>query len=126
MGGSIMAYVILFGGGDAGGVILTQHGIKPIPPWNPLGLGQLRALNALVAARAAAGPRRSGKTLDGLIATLSQSVMEAANEDFGSLGNGGIIFADDEEGVYCGTGGPVHVPIRKGPPEPSARFSAAG
>ena len=108
-----MAYVVLFGGGDAGGVILTEHGIKPIPPWNALGLGQLRALNALVAARAAAGPRKAGKAIDTLIETLSRAVLEAANEDFGSLGNGGLLFAADEDGVYCGTGGPVHVPIRR-------------
>ncbi|MBV9931501.1 MAG: hypothetical protein JO013_11225 [Alphaproteobacteria bacterium] len=121
-----MAYVILFGGGDAGGVILTEHGIKPIPPWTGVGLGQLRALNALVATRAAAGPRRAGKGLDGLIDTLSRAVMEAANEDFGSLGNGGILYAADEDGVYCGTGGPVHVPIRPPAPQASARFRAAG
>ena len=121
-----MAYVVLFGGGDAGGVILTEHGIKPIPPWNPLGLGQLRALSALVAARAAVGPRRAGKTLDGVIDTLGRAVMEAANEDFGSLGNGGILFADEAEGVYCGTGGPVHVPIRRPAAEPSTRFRATG
>jgi hypothetical protein len=121
-----MAYVVLFGGGDAGGVILTEHGIKPIPPWNAFGLGRLRALSALVAARAAAGSRKPDKALDGIIDTLSRSVMEAANEDFGSLGSGGILFADEEDGVYCGTRGPVHVPIRKGPPEPSTRFRAAG
>jgi hypothetical protein len=121
-----MAYVVLFGGGDAGGVILTEHGIKPIPPWTPLGLGQLRALNGLVAARAAAGPRKAGKGLDGLIDTLSRAVMDAASADFGSLGKGGILFADEEDAVYCGTKGPVHVPIRPTPPEPAARFRAAG
>jgi hypothetical protein len=121
-----MAYVVLFGGGDAGGVILTEHGIKPIPPWNPYGLGQLRALSALVAARAAAGRRKADKALDGIIETLTRSVMDAANEDFGSLGNGGILFADEEDGVYCGSTGPVHVPIRRDQAEPQRRFHAAG
>lgn len=121
-----MAYVVLFGGGDAGGVILTEHGIKPIPAWNPYGLGQLRALSALVAARATVGPRRVDRALDQMIEALSRSVMDAANEDFGSLGNGGILFTDDEDGVYCGSTGPVHVPIRRDTAQPAGRFRAAG
>lgn len=107
-----MAYVILFGGNDAGGVILTEHGIKPIPPWNPFFVEQLRALSALVSAKASAGPRRPAKSIDSVIDTLSRAVNDAATAEFGSLGNGGILFADGEDGVYCGPTGPVHVPIR--------------
>jgi hypothetical protein len=108
-----MAYVLLFGGGDGGGVILTEHGIKPIPPWTPFNLNQLRGLSALVSAKAALGARKPAKDLDDLIGTLNRAVMSAANADFGSLGNGGILFAGDEDGVYCGSTGPVHVPIRR-------------
>ena len=108
-----MAYVVLFGGGDAGGVILTEHGIKPIPPWNALYLGQLKALSGLVSARAAAGPRRADKALDGLIDTLGRMVMDAAVQAFGSLGSGGLLFSDGDEGVYCSAAGAVHVPIRR-------------
>jgi hypothetical protein len=116
MGGSIMAYVVLFGGGDAGGLILTEHGVKPIPPWNPFNLAVLRGLSSLVSARAAAG--KAGKELDAVIDTLHRSVTEAATKDFGSLGNGGLLFADGDEGVFCGSTGPVHVPIRPGGPGP--------
>jgi hypothetical protein len=108
-----MAYVVLFGGGDAGGIILTEHGIKPIPPWNPFYLGQLKALGALVTAKAGAGPRKVDKQLDGVIDTLNRNVMDAASQDFGSLGNGGLLFADGDDGVYCGSTGPIHVPIRR-------------
>jgi hypothetical protein len=110
-----MAYVILFGGGDAGGLILTEHGIKPIPPWNPFYLAQLRGLGALVSAKASAGRNKAGKELDGVISTLNRTVTEAATRDFGSLGGGGILLVADEDGVYCGTTGPIHVPIPHGP-----------
>lgn len=116
-----MAYVILFGGGDAGGLILTEHGIKPIPPWNPFYLAQLRALGALVSAKAAAGGGRAGKELDTVIGSLGKNVTEAAAKDFGSLGGGGVLYADGEDGVYCGSTGPIHVPIRRGGPGPVAR-----
>ena len=116
-----MAYIILFGGGDAGGLILTEHGIKPIPPWNPFYLAQLRALGALVSAKAAAGPRAANKELDTVIASLNRNINDAAAKDFGSLGGGGLLYADGEDGVYCGSTGPIHVPIRHGGPGPVAR-----
>jgi hypothetical protein len=121
MGGSNMAYVILFGGGDGGGLILTEHGIKPIPPWNPFDRAQLRALGALVSARAAAGAGRAAKDLDTVIATLNRSVTDAATKEFGSLGNGGLLYADGEDGVYCGSTGPIHVPFHRGGPGPVAK-----
>jgi hypothetical protein len=107
-----MAYVVLFDGGDAGGVILTEHGVKPVPSWAPFWLAELRALAALVSAQARTRSRSAAKELDPQIARLNCAVMEAATRDFGSLGNGGILFAGDAEGVYCGATGPVHIPIR--------------
>ncbi|HEY0313691.1 MAG TPA: hypothetical protein VGC56_14510 [Allosphingosinicella sp.] len=108
-----MAYVVLFGGGDAGGVILTEHGVKPIPPWKPFWLAELRALSALVAARVASGRGKLRRDLDPQIEKLNGAVLEAATHDFGSLGNGGILFEADGDGVYCGSTGPVHIPIHR-------------
>jgi hypothetical protein len=107
-----MAYVVLFDGGDAGGVILTEHGVKSVPPWAPFWLAELRALAALVSAKAATRSRSAASAFDPQITKLNTSVLEAATRDFGSLGNGGILFAGDAEGVYCGSTGPVHIPIR--------------
>jgi len=42
-----MAKVILFGGGDGGGIIIGPEGIKPIPPWNPDMAHGLRAIASL-------------------------------------------------------------------------------
>jgi hypothetical protein len=106
-----MAYVVLFDGGDAGGVILTEHGVKPVPPWTPFWLAELRALAALVAAKAASGRAGARADLDPQIDKLNTAVLAAATDDFGSLGNGGILFAGNAEGVYCGSTGPVHIPI---------------
>lgn len=107
-----MAYVVLFDGGDAGGVILTEHGAKPVPPWAPFWLAELRALAALVSARASARNRSTARELDAQIDALNAAVLEAATRDFGSLGNGGILYEGDSDGVYCGSTGPVHVPGR--------------
>jgi hypothetical protein len=108
-----MAYVVLFDGGDAGGVILTEHGVKPVPPWEPFWLAELRALAGLVAAQASARSRSAAGEFAPQIAALNRSVLEAATRDFGSLGNGGILFAGGSDGVYCGSTGPVHIPVRR-------------
>jgi hypothetical protein len=43
-----MATVILFGGGDAGGIIISDKGVRGIPPFDPGVLLQLRGVSALV------------------------------------------------------------------------------
>ena len=42
-----MTKVILFGGGDAGGLIIGSNGVRPIPPFDPSIRLQLRGLSAL-------------------------------------------------------------------------------
>ena len=43
-------------------------------------------------------------------ADISRAVLEAANEDFGSLGNGGLLFAADEDGARGHEVRPVEPP----------------
>jgi hypothetical protein len=45
-----MAKVILFGGGDGGGIIIGPDGVRPIPPWDPALRRQLRSISALLQA----------------------------------------------------------------------------
>ena len=43
-----MKAVILFGGGDGGGLIITDKGVKPIPPFDPAIRSNLKSAAAMV------------------------------------------------------------------------------
>lgn len=45
-----MARVILFGGGDGGGLIIGPNGVRPIPPFDPVLLKQIKAISQLTQA----------------------------------------------------------------------------
>lgn len=101
-----MKQVILFGGGDAGGFIITEHGIRPIPPFDPGILLNLKAANAMVQAIAAtreAGLRTKVSKAAGSLCNLA---IEQIEEAVGPLeGENALVFQDDDGGFSCGSTG---------------------
>jgi hypothetical protein len=107
-----MAMVILFGGGDAGGLFITSSGVRPIPPFDPSTLRELRGISSLVAAvnsRAADDDARELAQLVNRAANLAVARVEAV---VGPLDEGvGIVFIDDDGGFFCGTTGRPPLPV---------------
>lgn len=99
-----MQTVILFGGGDAGGLIITAHGIKRIPPFGPEILHELRAVNSLT-------HLADGKEFGDVAARLSGSALAQIAKATGTTG-ASVVFADGDDFTYCGNGRkPVPFPI---------------
>ena len=96
-----MEIVILFGGGDAGGIIITSHGIKRIPPFGPDVLRELQAVNSLV-------NLTSGKEFGDVASRLSANALAQVGKATGTTG-ASVVFADGDDIVYCGNG------LRPGP-----------
>jgi len=104
-----MQIVILFGGGDAGGFIITAHGIKPIPPFPADVLYQLKAVNSLTRIHG----DHAGE-LGEVAARLSNTVVAHVEKATGAQG-ASVLFLDGDDGFYCGNGKkPIPVPIPHG------------
>jgi len=106
-----MAQVILFGGGDAGGLIIGPNGVRPIPPFDPALRLQLRGLSALLngATRTAGKPPRE---MGRLINRISNLVFEHVEAVVGPLeGEHSLIYQDDDGGFSCGSTGKPPIPI---------------
>jgi hypothetical protein len=118
--------LILFGGGDGGGIYIDANGkIHRIPPWDPHVMNELKATNAVL--RAAAG--LSDKGMVGQLSEFGERLTTAtipellkSPEVVKSVGQRGVevgpvAFLDAEDGFVCGsTGkGPGHIPIPHGP-----------
>jgi hypothetical protein len=98
-----MEIVILFGGGDAGGIIITAHGIKRIPPFGPEVLRELRAVNHLTHIG-------DGREHADSAARLSAAALTRIGKATGTTG-ASVMFADGDDFVYCGNGRkPIPVP----------------
>ena len=115
-----MRSVILFGGGDGGGLILTDSGVKPIPPFGPDVLMTLKAAAALVTAVDAASSKDQRK-LSRLATSLVAAAVEQVEDVVGPLsGESAIVFQDDDGGFTCGSTGkpprPLPWPPSKLPP----------
>lgn len=107
-----MAKLILFGGGDAGGIMITQNGIKPIPPFDPLLRLRLRGLSLLLHGSV-------GNTQIEALTTKAAHILVNDLQDVagvGSLeGENSVVYWDVDDGFTCGsTGKPFPIPPRKG------------
>jgi len=106
--------LILFGGGDAGGIYITSDGIKPVPPFDPRVRLQIRGLSALVRGAGAFSPAANremethlAKTTHTLVAELQGLVGDLAGE------NTVVVADNDGDGFSCGSTGkpyPFHGP----------------
>ncbi len=101
--------VILFGGGDAGGIIITPHGIKRIPPWNPLITATLKGLQHLMHADVSIDDREISNEISGVAARLNDRIVGWVDNEVGSATS--IVFLDGDDGFVCGSTGKPPIPI---------------
>lgn len=107
-----MVKVILFGGGDGGGIIITSKGVKPIPPWDPAFRLQLRALNALVRAGSLMSKREHARLLGNVITKLSGAALTQLEALVGKIdADNGLIYQDEDGGFTCGSTGKPPIPF---------------
>jgi hypothetical protein len=103
-----MEIVILFGGGDAGGIIITAHGIKRIPPFDPGILRQFKALNGLVQL---GNDGALGREVEQITARLTQSVMGQVEKHAGVGAGSQVVYMDVDDGFVCGSTGKPPIPF---------------
>jgi hypothetical protein len=107
-----MAKVILFGGGDGGGIRITLKGVEPIPPFDPSIRHQLRALNQLALAGRLLPEKASGRSLGGIIGKLTGLVLTQLEGLLGEIdADNGLIYQDDDGGFTCGSTGKPPIPF---------------
>ena len=99
-----MAHVILFGGGDGGGIIIGPDGIKPIPPWTPRLQLQLRAISALAhVAKVKTAKVVVSRELTPLLTKLTADAMGQIATTVGRGTHSVVYLDDDGDGFTCGT-----------------------
>lgn len=97
-----MEIVILLGGGDGGVLVITSHGIRRIPPFNPDVIRELKAVNNLI--RVEGG----GEAKD-VAARLSSSALAHVAKATGLTG-ASLLFEDGDDVLHCGNNGPHVIP----------------
>ena len=104
--------MILFGGGDGGGIVIDANGIHRIPPYTPDVLLQLKAVSALVGVNALHNPRLTQEAT-ALAEQLTTTVIPQITKTAGAtnLGDNSIAFVDDDGGFVCGSTGKRPIPI---------------
>jgi hypothetical protein len=111
--GEIMQTVILIGGGDAGGIILTEHGVRTIPPFDPAILRSLKSAAHMVQALTEARTDGIRGKLAKQATTLCNLAVEQIEQVLGPLNaDRSVIFQDDSGGFTCGSTGkpPIALP----------------
>jgi hypothetical protein len=114
-----MARVILFGGGDGGGLIFGPNGVRPIPPFDPGLLKQIKAVAYLTQALQI-GRTSTGRELGALTTKLANTVIGELEGVVGPLDKeGALVFQDEDGGFTCGSTGKPPIPF---PWPPSRHF----
>lgn len=113
-----MKSVILFGGGDGGGLIITDKGVRPIPPFDPGLRLTLKSAAAMVKAISATKGGDSRGKMAKLATSLTNLAMAQVEDVVGTLdGNNALIYQDDDGGFTCGSTGKPPLPF-PWPPSP--------
>lgn len=106
-----MAQIILFGGGDGGGLIIGPNGVRPIPPFDPSLRLQLRGLSALLNG-VKRMPEKPSHEMGKLLNKISNLLVEHLEAVVGRLeGENALIYQDDDGGFTCGSTGKPPIPI---------------
>ena len=117
-----MAKVILFGGGDAGGLIIGPNGVRPIPPFDPSIRLQLRGLSALINGITRM-PEKPEREMGKLINRVSNLIVEQVEAVVGRLeGENSLIYQDEDGGFTCGSTGKPPIPF-PWPPQQSSSLA---
>jgi hypothetical protein len=102
--------LILFGGGDGGGLSIGADGkVHRIPPWSPETMAELRAANRLVQAA-----RVSREVPVAEVNALAERLIAKALPEVAkgvAVGGGGAFAFLEDDGGFCGTLVPGHPPI---------------
>jgi len=107
-----MAQVILFGGGDGGGLVITSHGIRRIPPFDPLVRAQLAALSRLTRAASYLPNPDVRRQLGQITTKLTHVVLSQLEAIAGSIDKeSGLVYEDPDGGFVCGSTGRPPIPI---------------
>lgn len=106
-----MARVILFGGGDGGGIIIGSKGVRPIPPFDPSIRLQLRGLSSLLQGISQMSSK-SAREMSTLTNRVSNLVIGQVEQIVGPLdGENAIIYQDEDGGFTCGNTGKPPIPF---------------
>ena len=115
-----MAKLVLFDGGDGGGLIIKDDGVRPIPPFHPFVRAQIKAVLQLVGA---IQDQRSGTSsydeLNALTNRLSNLAIQQVEAIIGTLDAEAslIVTNGEEDGFVCGTTGRMPVLLPAHPKE---------
>ena len=91
--------VILFGGGDGGGVRITDKGLAPIPIWNPELRTLARGIGALSRVSGADG-RGAAQEAE----KISADLITTLREQLKLSGTAPVGFISDVDDWFCGNG----------------------
>lgn len=104
--------VILFGGGDAGGLIITASGVRPIPPFSPDIMGTLKSAAAIVNAIETTSNKKTAGKMAKLAISLCNLAVEQMESVVGPLDpERSIVFQDEDGGFTCGSTGKPPIPL---------------
>jgi hypothetical protein len=107
-----MKMVILFGGGDGGGLVITANGIRRIPPMDPGVMLSAKAAAAMVTAVVKAKSEPTRRSMAKLATSLCNLAVEQVEEVVGPLdADRSLVYLDDDGGFYCGTNGKPPIPL---------------
>jgi len=107
-----MKTIVLFGGGDAGGLLITEGGVRPIPPFDLTIRQNLKAVAAIVSSASAASDTPSGQKLGKLATNICNVAVGLVEEVLGPLDpERAIIFQDSDGGFTCGSVGKPPIPF---------------
>jgi hypothetical protein len=112
--------MILFGGGDGGGIWVDGEGhVHHIPPWSPDALRQLKAAVAVLSAADRLDDKKLAAELRGIGERLTTAAIPQVARAASQAGTeiGAVAFLDGDDGFVCGSTGkrPGHFPIPHGP-----------
>lgn len=107
-----MPKLILFGGGDAGGLLIGPHGVTPVPPFDPALRLQLRSIGTLVRAQEQIPDTNVRRQLSAAVTTLTNLAVSQVENVIGDIDDAdGIVFQSDDGGFTCGSTGRPPIPI---------------
>jgi hypothetical protein len=107
-----MAQVILFGGGDGGGIIIMANGVRRIPPFDPGLRLELRGVSALTQASMYMRGSQNIQEYDSLVNRLSNHAVGRVEAVVGKLDEeNSLIYQDDDGGFICGSTGKPPIPL---------------
>lgn len=115
-----MKRIVIPDGGRSGALIVTQHGVRSIPPLDPATLHLLKAAASLVLASTTAADEKDRRSIARHSTTITNLVVQEIEQAIGPLeGESSILYYDEDGGFTCGSTGKPPIPF-PWPPSPIA------